>query len=315
MPYWENVIRSFAIAWRHKYLWLLALFAGESGGGFNFNYSQGTRSSGTTGSASAAAQQVSQWISDHAGLILAAALIWLILAIALFILAAICEGALIRGAAEHDADRPFGLRQAWTTGVHTMWVIVRFRLLLVALILPAVLVVGGVILGGITAAFSNQAGLAVTLILLGVLLGLALIVYIIYLSFLDRFGARIAILEEQGAVASLRRAHRLLFKRLGRSLLVWLLSLAVGFVAGIATAVVFVVAALPLIVGIYFTVSGVSGMWLLIIIGALVLLVVALPITGFLNAQASTYWTLAFRRMEIDAPPAYAYPPQPAPQQ
>lgn len=313
MPYWENVMRSFAIAWRHKYLWLLALFAGESGGG-SFNFSQGTRQTGATTAPNVAAQQFSQWISDHAGLIIAVAVIWVILFIALFLLAAVCEGALIRAAAEHDAERPFGLRQAWTTGVHTMWVIFRLRLLLLALTLPAVLIVGGVILGGIVAAFSNHAGLAVTLILLGVLLGLALIVYIIYLSFLDRFGTRTAILEEQGAVASLRRAHRLLFKRFGRSLLVWLLSLAVGFVAGIATAVIFVVAALPLIVGIYFTASGVSGMWLLVILGALVLLIVALPITGYLNAQASTYWTLSFRRMEIDSPPVYAFPPQPAPQ-
>lgn len=313
MPYWENVTRSFAIAWRHKYLWLLALFAGEGGGGGSFNYSQGTRQTGTR-NPNFPGEQLTAWLSQHAGLLIVVGVIWLIILIAFFILAAVCEGALIRGAAEHDADRPFGLREAWRNGVHTMWVIVRFRLLLVALGLPAILIVGGVIVGGVAAAFSHQTSLAVVLILLGVLLALFLIVYLIYLGLLDRFGARTAVLEQTGAVASLQRAHRLLFRRLGRSLLVWLLSVAVGIVVAIVAGIVLLVAALPLIIGIFVVANGGSAGWAVIVFGVIVALVVALPITGFLNAQASTYWTLSFRRMEIDTPPAYAYPPQPAPQ-
>lgn len=314
MPYWDNVGRSFGIAWRHKYLWLLGLFAAEGGGGSNFSYNQGTRSTGTTGSPSAVAQQVSQWSSQHAGLLVALAVLWIILAIALFILAAVCEGALIRSAAEHDADRPFRLREAWTMGVHTMWLIVRFRLLLLALGIPAVVIVVAVIVGGVLAAFANEGTLAVTLISLGAVLALALVVYLVYLSFLDRFGARAAILEQRGAVASLGRANQLLIARFGRSLLVWLVSIAVAIGVGIATAVVFVVAALPLIVATIAAFNGASAAWPFIVLGGLVLLAVALPIAGFLGAQASTYWTLSFRRMEIDYPPAYAYPVSPAPQ-
>ncbi|HVH65430.1 MAG TPA: hypothetical protein VM674_05285, partial [Candidatus Acidoferrum sp.] len=237
MPYWENVTRSFAIVWRHKYLWLLALFAGEGGSGANFSYRQSIGANPGAGGQVNPAQQISTWLSQHVGLIVAAAVIWLILVIALFILAAVCEGALIRGAAEHDADRPFRLRDAWTNGVHTMWLIVRFRLLLVALALPAVIIIAAVIAGAVAAGISHQTGLLVALVFLGILLALALIVYLIYLSFLDRFGARIAILQEHGAIASLRGAHHLLFKRLGRSVLVWLSSIAVGIGVGIASAV------------------------------------------------------------------------------
>ena len=314
MPYWDNVGRSFGIAWRHKYLWLLGLFAAEGGGGSNFSYNQGTRSTGTTGSPSAVAQQVSQWSSQHAALLVTLAVLWIILAIGLFILAAVCEGALIRAAAEHDADRPFGLREAWTTGVRTMWLIVRFRLLLLVLVIPAVVIVVAVIVGGVLAAFANAGTLAVTLISLGALLGLALVVYLIYLSFLDRFGARAAILEQRGAVASLGRAHRLLIARFGRSLLVWLVAIAVTIGVGIAVAVVFLVAAVPLMVATIAAFNGAPAAWPFIVLGGVVLLAVALPIAGFLGAQASTYWTVSFRRMEIDYPPAYAYPVAPAPQ-
>lgn len=315
MPYWENVTRSFAIVWRHKYLWLLAIFAGEGSSGFNFSYRQGIGPSrGAGGAAANPAQQFSTWLSQHAGLIAALTVISLILVVAFFILAAVCEGALIRGSAEHDADRPFSLREAWTNGVHTMWVIVRFRLLLFALTIPALIIITAVVVGAIAAGVSGQTGLLVVLVLLAILLGLALILYIVYLSFLDRFGARIAILEEQPAVASLRRAHRLLFKRLGRSLLVWLVSIAVAIVVGIASSIGLLIAAIPLIIGIIAVASGGTAGWALIVFGAIVLLVIGLPIAGFVSAQSSTYWTLSFRRMELDFPPVFATPPQPAPQ-
>ena len=115
MPYWQNITRSFEIAWRHKYLWLLALFAGESGGGGGFNYSQGTRQTGST-NPNFPVEHLTTWLTQHAGLLIAAGVIWLLVLVGLFILAAVCEGALIRGAAEHDAERPFGLRQAWISG-------------------------------------------------------------------------------------------------------------------------------------------------------------------------------------------------------
>src|SRR5205807_992969 len=127
MHYWELVTRSFRIAWDHKYLWLIGLFSGEAGGS-SFNYSQ--RSTGTTQTPAQFQQQVSTWLSDHLGLIIFLAVVWLVLIVAFFILAAICEGATVRASAEHDAERPFGLGMAWRAGLHTMWVIVRFRLLL-----------------------------------------------------------------------------------------------------------------------------------------------------------------------------------------
>jgi hypothetical protein len=137
VPYWEVVTRSFRIAWDHKYLWLIALFSGEAGG-FSFSYSQ--RTTGTT-DVGTAQQQVTTWLSDHAGLVLVIGIVWLVLAIAFFILAAVCEGATVRASAEHDAGRPFGLRQAWTMGVHTMWVVVRFRLLLFLIYLPLIVLI------------------------------------------------------------------------------------------------------------------------------------------------------------------------------
>jgi hypothetical protein len=312
VQYWDIVTRSFVIVWRHKYLWLLAAFAGESGGA-SFNYSspyQPTGKGGSTPNFTNLPQQVATWLSQNIGLLLVIGLVFLALAIAFFILAAVCEGALVRGSAEHDADRPFGLRLAWRTGVSTMGVIIRFRLLLIALGLPVFVVVAALV-GGVTfAILSHSYGLGVAIGLIGLLFFLAAVVYLLYLGFLDRLGTRAAVLEQVGARAALVRGHRLLRKRLGRVLLVWLLSIAIGIAVGICGAIVLAIVVIPITVaGIAAYATGSALFWVVVIVGTVILLPVALIVGGFINAQSSTYWTLAFRRLEIDQAPAYGYIP------
>jgi hypothetical protein len=312
VQYWEIVTRSFAIAWRHKYLWLLAVFAGESGGA-SFNYSapfQPSGKGGTSQNLTSIPQQVATWLSQNIGLVVVIAVLFLVLAIAFFILAAVCEGALVRAAAEHDADRPFGLRLAWRTGVSTMGTIIRFRLLLIALALPVFIVVAAFVGGFVFAIVSGNTGLAVALGLLGFLILLVSFLYVLYLGFLDRLGTRAAVLEKVGARAALVRGHRLLRKRLGRVLLVWLLSIAVGIAVGICAAIALAIVVLPVTVaGIAAYASGSAFLWIVIIVGTVIFLPIAFVVEGFVITQSSTYWTLAFRRLETDQAPAYGYVP------
>jgi hypothetical protein len=44
------------------------------------------------------------------------------------------------------------------------------------------------------------------------------------------------------------------------------------------------------------------------VVAVIVFLPISLVIGGFLAAQSSTYWTLAFRRLEIDRPPVVYQP-------
>jgi hypothetical protein len=321
MPYWELVTRSFRIAWNHKYLWLIALFSGEAGG-TSFNYSQSTSTrtgAGQQPDIAAVQQQVAAWISDHIGLIVALGIVWLVLVIAFFILAAVCEGATVRASAEHDADRPFGLRWAWRSGVSTMWAIVRFRLLLFLLYLPLIVLIAAFVVAIIASIANHSGGAVVGLVLAGLLLLLITIPYLVYVTFLDRFGSRAIVLEQVGAKAGIVRAHRLLRKRLGRALLVWLLSIAVGIVVAIALACFLAIVFIPLVlVGVAIAAAGSSHSALLvglIILGLLVLIPVSLILQGFVAAQGSTYWTLAFRRLDLEYAPAPAYqiPPPQAP--
>jgi hypothetical protein len=80
-----------------------------------------------------------------------------------------------------------------------------------------------------------------------------------------------AVLGDRQAIPAIRRAHRLLLKRFGRTIRVWLVSAVV--------AIIFV----PVFVVVY----------------------------GFVGAVMSTYRTLAFRRLDLGYAPAYAYPVAP----
>jgi hypothetical protein len=53
--------------------------------------------------------------------------------------------------------------------------------------------------------------------------------------------------------------------------------------------------------------TGSPALWLGFAIIVLILVPVGLIVQGFVLAQGSTYWTLAFRRLEIDQAPAYGF--------
>ncbi len=315
MPYWDNVTRSFRIAWSHKYLWLIALFSGEGGGGFSFNYNQS--STANQPSAPEVQRQVTTWLTDHLALVVVLVILWLVLIVVFFILGAVCEGATVRASAEHDAERPFGLGMAWRSGVNTMWVMVRFRLLLLALYLPLLALIAVWLVGLFIAIANHNAYAAPVLILTGFLLLLLWLVYGVYLFFLDRFGARAVVLEQLYARASIVRAHRLLVKRFGRALLVLLLAVGVAIVLGIVLACFSAIVFLPLLAaGALVASTGQGALGAVVILGVIILVPIYLVVAAFLAAQGSTYWTLAFRRMDIDYAPAFSYQAAPpAPQQ
>jgi hypothetical protein len=315
MPYWEMVTRSFKISWRHKYLWLLAFFSGETGSSFNFSQGNTRTFNSKNGQApdfAAIAQPYVDWWNSHIGLIVALALLLVVLWVAFFILAAVSEGAVVRASAEHDAERPFGLGIAWRCGRATMGSIIRVRLLVFVLALPVAILLGAAVFGLVFTLLGKNYGAASGFGLLAGLVFLASIPYLIYLFFLDRLGTRAVVLEQVSAArAALGRAHGLVRKRLGRLLLVGLVGIATGIVVGICLAIALAIVILPLIIAGVATYAsgGAGGAFLLVIaIGVVIVLPIVLAVSGFLAAQTSTYWTLAFRRLEIEQAPTYAYP-------
>src|SRR5262252_9607583 len=106
MRYGEIISKALAITWRHKYLWLLALFAGEGAAGVSFSSSYTPRStSGSSAVTPTPAQvwsAVTTWAAAHVLLLVVCATAILALWLAFLLLSAVADGALVRASSEHD---------------------------------------------------------------------------------------------------------------------------------------------------------------------------------------------------------------------
>src|SRR5215469_3881870 len=183
MEYGEIVTRALAITWRHKYLWLLALFAGETTAGASLTSSFSRSSSGGSRPASPTPAQawnaVTGWVGAHVLLLVVSAVVILALCIALFLLSAITDGALVRASSEHDAGHPFSLRRAWNAGVSTFWLVLKVKILALLVSVISFVVIGGLVAAAVLSASHGVTAAVVILAIIAVLAGLAAIPFFI----------------------------------------------------------------------------------------------------------------------------------------
>jgi hypothetical protein len=316
MRYGEVIERSLSIFWRRRYLWLLgALGGGEAsgGGGFgNFGFSgQGT--AGGSQASSEATNLFIHWFTTNLVLLLLLTALLLIFFLGYFLLSCVTTGATIRAAAEHDAERPFDLRLAWQAGLQTFLPVLGLRLLgLLAVLLGAALI-GAVFAFGVYSAVSQHPAGVVTAFAAGLVLIPTLVVLAIVLSLVWTIAVRSVVLERRGVFDSLSRGFHLFTHRLGRVLLLFLIAIAIGIVIGIATGIAAVLVALPFIAALaaFYATGGLeptltAGVVLLVLysVGVVIL-------NGAVGSFLTTYWTLAFRRLDLDPLPyAPIQPPQ-----
>jgi hypothetical protein len=316
MDYPQILTRALAISWRHKYLWLLALFAAEATTiGFSFQGgSSGRNSYRSNVSSHETWSQVTNWISTHGALLWTAGISLALLGVALFLISAIANGALVKGSAEHDAERPFTLRQAWSSGVRTFLPVLRLKVFGLIVTASLVIVIGGLVLMTVVFGFSGAIGAAVATGLLAGFLLLLAIPFAIVLSVAIVLGVRAVVLDGRDASDGLRSALNLIWRRRGRVALFWLLVCVAGWVASAVVGIALVVVAVPvaaLVVAAYF-----AGGWLLAIVTGLglgsVWLLLVISFVGAVNAFTSTCWTVAYPRFDVQPEPVVNIQPQPA---
>ncbi len=318
MEYGELITRSFTIFWRHRYLWLLgALGGGEAVGGYSpagsFSNAFGNRSA--TGGTGTASTQLQVWLTAALPLLIGLGVLFAVLLVVYFFVSCVSTGALVRAAAEHDAERPFDLRLAWQAGLQTFSSILVLRLLVLLVVVVVVGVFGGLVALGIVSAANQQPAATALTVLVIVVLALVAIPAALGFGIVVQLAIRAIVLEQLGTTDALARGFRLLFARLGRVLLVWLLSIGLGIGAGLAVGLGLVVLALPLVLlaAVVYAVGGLTALLTVGVVLVVLYTIASILVGGAAGSFLSTYWTLAFRRLEIDAPPAptraYPYPP------
>ena len=323
MDYSRLISDAWRITWRHKYLWVLGLFAAGGGGcsgTANFNTSS-FQLPGSDQDPIGIMSDLELWVQDHWAL-LGALLVGLIaVGFVLFVISVMATAGLVAGVDDAAARRPGArLGTAWRRGGACFWRLLGMWLLVGLVVVVVMVVMIAIVVVPIAVSASNNGSVGglgvVAAILIGIVMLFALIPAAAVLNIVLEWGARAVVLENTGVTASLSRGWRVFRANIGPSLLVWIIGIVLSFGAGIALAVVAFAAAIP--AGVLVATSwGDIGPTVIAALGllGLVVLVVMLAVKAVWATYFSAYWTLAFRQLTAPRIPAIApagpgyYPP------
>jgi hypothetical protein len=308
--------RAWAMSWRHRFLWVLALFAGGGGGGRcsvpsgNFNWpGSGANGFGQVApEVGSALAEPGRWVAQHLGLLVALGAVLVLFVLAMLAIGLLCQGALARATVDLALGRPSRLGLAWRAGCALFWRYVGLALILFGLVFGVLMLLA--VLVGLGALSYHLSGgtlgppLLVGGILVGVVVVLLMIPLLIAVGIVVELAQRAIVVEDLGPRRALVSGYHLFRANLGPALIVWLISvgLAIGYGFAVLVGLLLLVLPLGLIGALFYFVGGGFSTGLIVYgSSAVVVLVVVLILLGALsNTYLWSYWTLAYLRLRGD---------------
>jgi membrane-anchored glycerophosphoryl diester phosphodiesterase (GDPDase) len=300
MNYGDLLSEAFRLTWRNRYLWFFGFFVAGGGGSFNFPANFGGEEVRNPFGPVAGPLQ---WISDNLVLFLTVVISVIVLLVLVFlVLSIISQGALAESIAALHREETRGFGSAFRAGTANFWRVLGLKVLFFLIALGLLLVIFLPVVLGALAAFSltDSTGLRVLAFVLGVLfVFVALVVVFLPFAIVNQFGLRELVVSRRRITESIAGGFRLFRRNIGRSLLVWLIQLAVMLGLGIAVLVVLVILgaillgpAIALFATDHATAGVVAG-----VVGGVLFLVPVFVISGAIGAFNHAYWTLAYLRL------------------
>lgn len=309
MDYGRLVSDAWRLTWRHKFLWILGLFATTSVG----SCSSGPSSSAQWRTDSPEVERVipgfggmsdqfGLWIGQNFSLVTTIALVAVMLGVAFFVISLIAQGAMAQATIDLAQGRSTSLRQAWDTGLRLFWRYLVLWLILLALTIAVgilVAVIGVGMFFGAAMEGSSPGPLAVLVGIMVLVGALAAIPIFIAFTIVIAYAQRAIAMENVGGWDALGRGFALLGRRLGTSLLVWLISMVLSIAVAVFLGLLAIVLLVPLGgVGalLYVSTGGsVNAPVVAYSFVASVVFVLALWLTaGVANTYFWNLWTLAY---------------------
>ncbi len=323
MDYGRLISDAWRLTWRHKYLWILGLFAAETGGcGGSFGGSPGSsRFTPPTWTSDRSPAEVESWVTGHWAFLAAVLVGIIVIALVLLVLSVITAAALVTGVDEAAASVPgAGLGSAWRRGATCFWRMLGMWLLVGLIVAAVIVALVAALIVPVAVSSSGGDGPGGGVIAVWVLLALLLVAILIPVSIAVAIGlqwaARSLVLEDTGVMASLRAGFTLLRRNVGSSLLVWLIAIVLSVVVGIAMFAILAAAGIPAAVLLARSWGDVGPA---VMAGVALLGVIALAALALVHSVSTTYfsayWTLAYRQVTAPRVPALAggpgaWPPQ-----
>ena len=300
MNYSDLLSEAFRLTWRNRYLWFFGFFVVGGGGSFNFPANVGRQEMQDPFGPDAGALD---WISNNLVLFLTAVIsVVVVLALIFLVLSMISHGALAESIAALHRGETRGFGSAFRAGTANFWRVFGLKVLFFLIALGLMLLIFlPVVLGGLAAfSLTDSTGLRVLAVALGVIfVFVALVVVFLPFAIINQYALRELVVSRRRIMESIAGGFGLFRSNIGRSLLVWLIQLAVMLGLGIAMLVVLVIfgaillgPAIALFATEHATAGVVAG-----VVGGILFLVPVFVISGAVGAFNHAYWTLAYLRL------------------
>ena len=320
MDYGKVIKDAWNLTWRHPYLWILGFFVGggvqSCGSGSSYRFDESDYRN-LPPESQRALESVVAWVQANIGLLIALAVIIVILSIVYAVVSFIAQGGLTRAGADLRRGIPCSPRDAWRYGVRFFWRYVGlfFLVLLFVIGVTIVLAILGALFFGIGSLLGKAGQIIVAIfgVIFGIAAIVAFVVFAIGLGIVVNFAQRSIAIDDVGVFEALQRGVGLLRRRIGPSLVFWLLQIVLSIGAFLVTTVALAVVAVPLALlgALIYLLSGgmATGLIAYGIVAALIFIVAAFVVGAIVNTFFWNYWTFAY--MDLTAPEAPIAPPTP----
>ena len=300
----EVLGRAWQIIWKHKILWIFGIFAGCSRGGGG-----GGGGGGGTSGGQAATSEVNNWIASHPWVVVAFVIVVLVIVILAVLLGTIGRIGLIKGTFKADGGAEhLGFGELWNESRPFFWRV--FWLVVLIVVAFLIVLIPTIILGIALTAVTFGLGLLCFLPLLCILILAFLVVGLVV-----ELAEAAIVLEDRQVVDGLRRGWEVFKGNLGPMLIIWLILLVIGLVAGIALALPILVVIVPAAIAFAASSQSSNVSFVPLIIAGLCFvtyLPFLLVLNGILTAYLQSVWTLTFMRLtkpkEVIEAPAVPVP-------
>lgn len=320
MDFGEVLSKAWKITWKFKVLWIFGIFAScGTRSGPNFNFSSSYQTSAPLDQPPALPpgfeDNLLRFVRLFENGAVIAVLLSLICVLVLLTIFFSITGriGLIKGAMDADAGAEhLSFGELWKSGLQYFWrffglsLLVGSPILLIYMALLVGVIVFAVYASG-TRGDSSSAAAPGFLVLVTVLCAFACVIFLlaIVISFLSPQAERAIAVENQGVINGLRRGWNVLTNNLGSILIVWIITVAIGFVAGIVIALPVLVVVIPAVFA--FIAGGNHASYTPLIVTGLCILAyipVSLLANGILMTYIQSLWTLTYLRLIKPKPEA-----------
>ncbi|MEK7817691.1 MAG: hypothetical protein AAB281_05495, partial [Actinomycetota bacterium] len=233
--YGSLITGTLKLVLKHRFLWFFGILAGggTSLGGWSCNYQGdfGDESFETD----ASFDYIEDWVDAHIKLLIALAIAAVVLSLLLWLWSIFCKGATVATVKDIIEEKPVNFRTAWSHGRQNFFRLLLFYLFLLLILLGVAFIAVALIVFLVFTAITlfsvtTIPGAAWLLIIpLIVVAFIGLMAVSILFQIIIILAMRAVVIDEKRPAAALKGAWRMMEFNFGRTLLIFLLSVALSF--------------------------------------------------------------------------------------